>query len=293
MSLGLDDDPELERWSGPTCSTRVMTSAACDVKQLEARLEIQRPDLLVLDLMMPGDDGLTALRRLRDAGDDLPVVMLTARARPLTGSSALNKVPTTTWASPSPRNSRPVLKLCATTQRHARGHPGGRGRPGELRRERARFVRTHVVQGWRAGGDHQWRIQSARLIRATPPSPLSRDRLIELARGPGCDTDSRSMDVQISRVRKLVEPIRHALATSRRFGVRLRLCARWRASFQKVSLRRGWLLGLTTEPAPVQPEPDVENGPCPRASAEVLASGTMASMRNPRRLKNSFSSQAG
>ena len=50
-----------------------------DVKQLEARLEFQRPDLIVLDLMMPGDDGLTALRRLRDAGDDLSVVMLTAR----------------------------------------------------------------------------------------------------------------------------------------------------------------------------------------------------------------------
>ena len=35
---------------------------------------------------------------------------------------------------------------------------------------------------------------------------MSRERLIELARGPGSDTDSRSMDVQVSRVRKLVEP---------------------------------------------------------------------------------------
>ena len=39
-----------------------------------------------------------------------------------------------------------------------------------------------------------------------PHRPLSRERLIELARGPCCDTDSRSMDVQVSRVRKLVEP---------------------------------------------------------------------------------------
>ena len=50
-----------------------------DGKQFTARLEFQRPDLVVLDLMMPGDDGLTILRRLRDGGDDLPVVMLTAR----------------------------------------------------------------------------------------------------------------------------------------------------------------------------------------------------------------------
>ena len=39
-----------------------------------------------------------------------------------------------------------------------------------------------------------------------PHRPLSRERLIELARGPGSETDSRSMDVQVSRVRKLVEP---------------------------------------------------------------------------------------
>ena len=39
-----------------------------------------------------------------------------------------------------------------------------------------------------------------------PQRPLSRERLIELARGPGSATDSRSMDVQVSRLRKLVEP---------------------------------------------------------------------------------------
>ena len=39
-----------------------------------------------------------------------------------------------------------------------------------------------------------------------PHRPLSRERLIELARGPGSETDSRSMDVQVSRLRKLIEP---------------------------------------------------------------------------------------
>jgi two-component system phosphate regulon response regulator OmpR len=77
----VDDDPELRKM----VSTYLLDQgydvrSLCDVKQLEARLECQRPDLVVLDLMLPGDDGLTALRRLRDAGDDLPVVMLTARA---------------------------------------------------------------------------------------------------------------------------------------------------------------------------------------------------------------------
>jgi two-component system phosphate regulon response regulator OmpR len=39
-----------------------------------------------------------------------------------------------------------------------------------------------------------------------PQRPLSRERLIDLARGPDSDTDSRSMDVQVSRLRRLIEP---------------------------------------------------------------------------------------
>ena len=76
----VDDDPELRQMVGTYLIDQgYCVRCLCDVKQLEARLEFQRPDLVVLDLMLPGDDGLTALRRLRDAGDDLPVVMLTAR----------------------------------------------------------------------------------------------------------------------------------------------------------------------------------------------------------------------
>merc|ERR1711991_147973 len=76
----VDDDPELRQMVGTYLIDQgYEVRCLCDVKQLEARLGFQRPDLVVLDLMLPGDDGLTALRRLRDAGDDLPVVMLTAR----------------------------------------------------------------------------------------------------------------------------------------------------------------------------------------------------------------------
>ena len=76
----LDDDPELRQLLNTYLSDQgYEVRTLNDGKQLKARLEFQRPHLLVLDLMLPGDDGLTILRRLRDAGDDLPVVMLTAR----------------------------------------------------------------------------------------------------------------------------------------------------------------------------------------------------------------------
>ena len=61
-----------------------------------------------------------------------------------------------------------------------------------------------------------------------PQRPLSRERLIELARGPGSETDSRSMDVQVSRLRKLggAGPLTTTLHPDR-LGIRVRVCSRW------------------------------------------------------------------
>lgn len=76
----VDDDPELRRMVGTYLIDQGYdVRCLADGAQLMARLAGQRPDLVVLDLMLPGDDGLSLLRRLRDAGDDLPVVMLTAK----------------------------------------------------------------------------------------------------------------------------------------------------------------------------------------------------------------------
>ena len=50
-----------------------------DARDLDRKLARNRPDLLVLDVMMPGDDGLAVVRRLRAQGEQIPVIMLTAR----------------------------------------------------------------------------------------------------------------------------------------------------------------------------------------------------------------------
>jgi len=74
-----DDDPDLRHMvSSYLLDQGYKVRALSDDRQLMARLEFQRPGLSVLDLMMPGDDGLTLLRRLRDQDDNLPVVILTA-----------------------------------------------------------------------------------------------------------------------------------------------------------------------------------------------------------------------
>ena len=180
----------------------------CDVKQMEARLEFQRPDLLVLDLMMPGDDGLTALRRLRDAGDDLPVVMLTARGDAVDRIIGLEQGADDYLGKPFlPRELsariEAVLRRRSATPAGTPLADGGEVKFGENVLDLS--ARTLVKDG------NPLVITSGEfsLLAAFvqhPHRPLSRERLIELARGPGCETDSRSMDVQVSRVRKLVEP---------------------------------------------------------------------------------------
>ena len=61
----VDDDPELRQMVGTYLIDQGYdVRCLSDVKQLEARLEFQRPDFIVLDLMMTVDDGLPALRRL-------------------------------------------------------------------------------------------------------------------------------------------------------------------------------------------------------------------------------------
>lgn len=77
----VDDDPDLRQLLGEVLGQQgYEVRCLNDGGQLLTWLQRQRPDLVVLDLMLPGDDGLKLLRQLRDAGDDLPVLMLTARA---------------------------------------------------------------------------------------------------------------------------------------------------------------------------------------------------------------------
>ncbi|MDR5855252.1 response regulator [Caballeronia sp. LZ062] len=50
-----------------------------DAKNLQRRLESERPSVIVLDIMMPDTDGLSALKALRASGDDIPVIFVTGR----------------------------------------------------------------------------------------------------------------------------------------------------------------------------------------------------------------------
>ena len=78
--LVIDDDPRLR-----DLLVRYLTEqgfqvqALADARDLDKKLQRDPPHLLVLDLMLPGEDGLAVCRRLRGAGETVPIIMLTAK----------------------------------------------------------------------------------------------------------------------------------------------------------------------------------------------------------------------
>ncbi|MEB3200520.1 MAG: response regulator [Synechococcaceae cyanobacterium] len=209
----VDDDPELRAMLAAHLSDqgyRVRTLA--DGAQLQARLQGQlggeRPDLLVLDLMLPGEDGLTLLRRLRDAGDDLPVLMLTARADGVDRIIGLEQGADDYLAKPF--LPRELTARIEAVLRRRRPGPAGAPQPGEPCLRFGDCLFDPAARRLERGGQPLPITSGEFALLAAfvrhPHRPLSRERLIELARGPDSDTDSRSMDVQVSRLRRLIEP---------------------------------------------------------------------------------------
>jgi len=79
--LVIDDDPRLRDLLVRYLSEQgFAVQALPDARELDKKLQRDPPHLMVLDLMLPGEDGLAVCRRLRGSGEMVPVIMLTAKA---------------------------------------------------------------------------------------------------------------------------------------------------------------------------------------------------------------------
>jgi two-component system phosphate regulon response regulator OmpR len=209
----VDDDPEVRALLTTYLQDQgYAVRTLADAAQLKARLDGQlggeRPDLLVLDVMLPGEDGLTLLRRLRDGGDGLPVLMLTARADGVDRIIGLEQGADDYLAKPFlPREL--TARIEAILRRRSLPPSGSPQPEGASIQFGDYTVNLATRELKREGGLLPITSGEFALLAvfvAHPQRPLSRERLIELARGPTSETESRSMDVQISRLRKLIEP---------------------------------------------------------------------------------------
>lgn len=178
-----------------------------DASQMDRALTREHFDLMVLDLMLPGEDGLSICRRLRGAGNNLPIVMLTARAEDVDRIIGL-EIGADDYL-PKPFNPRElVARISAVLRRRPRSLPGA---PAEDDEEVCfGSIRFNLAtrQLTRDGKELPLTTGEFALLKVLvqhPRQPLSRDKLMELARGREYGVFDRSIDVQISRLRKLVE----------------------------------------------------------------------------------------
>ena len=179
-----------------------------DAKALNRLLTRETIDLIVLDLMLPGEDGLSICRRLRAANDSTPIIMLTAKVEDVDRIVGL-EVGADDYL-PKPFNPRELLARIQALVRRQRilgAHAGPMAEEGEI------AFGDHVLNLGRrslrkAGQEQPLTTGEFGLLAAFaqhPNRPLGRDRLLELARGRDHEATDRSIDVQVMRLRKLIE----------------------------------------------------------------------------------------
>jgi len=207
--LIVDDDPGLRRLLERFLTEQgYRVRAVADIAQMSRLLERELFALLVLDLMLPGEDGLSACRRLRAEGNPVPIIMLTAKGDELDRITGLEQGADDYLAKPF--NPRELLARIKAVLR--RNPPSVPGAPVSEEAE-------VTFGGWRFSlatrelrkGDNVHMLTTGeyavlKVLVQHPHEPLSRDKLMQLARGREWDAMERSIDVQISRLRRLIEP---------------------------------------------------------------------------------------
>jgi two-component system OmpR family response regulator len=202
--LVVDDDAEIrDLLSEYLQKNGYRVTAVADGKGMQAALENKRADIVVLDLMLPGDDGLALCRNLR-ARSDVPIIMLTARGEETDRIVGL-ELGADDYLS-KPFNPRELLARVKSVLRRSRALPGN------LKPEEASSIRFAA-----------WTFDTAtrnlispdgvvvplsgtefkllRVFLSHPNRILSRDQLIDLMMSRDATPFDRAIDIQVSRLR--------------------------------------------------------------------------------------------
>ncbi|MDH5526174.1 MAG: response regulator [Nitrospirota bacterium] len=209
--LVVDDDPGIRDLLSRFLKKHdFRVDTAADGRQMFERLADGRYDLVVLDLMLPGEDGLSLCRRLRSRSD-LPVVMLTAMGEEIDRIVGL-EVGADDYIG-KPFNPRELLARIRAVLRRVGSTPevgaSGGGATGDVL----------VFSGWRLDlHRRELRAPDGVLVALTagefdllavlaerPGRVLTRDQLLDMTRGREAQPFDRSVDVQLSRLRRKIE----------------------------------------------------------------------------------------
>lgn len=206
--LVVEDDPVIERMLseilGENGFSVTGAGAAADMDRILAHEDI---DVIVLDVMLPGEDGFSICRRLR-ASSNVPILMLTALGQEIDRVVGL-EIGADDYVT-KPFNSRELVARIRALLRRARvAGAGASRRLGPLR-----------FAGWRIYPGER-RLLSPEGVQVTttsaefdmlmafcqhPGEVLSREQLLELTHGGAAGPIERSVDVHVSRIRQKIEP---------------------------------------------------------------------------------------
>jgi two-component system phosphate regulon response regulator OmpR len=181
--------------------------SAANAEQMNRLLERENFHLLVLDLMLPGEDGLSICRRLRQQNNPIPIVMLTAKGDEVDRIIGLEMGADDYL--PKPFNPRELLaRIKAVMRRQAPKVPGAPAQEeqsvtfGEFS---LNLATREMFHGEESIALTSGEFAVLKVLVNHPREPLSRDKLMNLARGRDYSALERSIDVQVSRLRRLIE----------------------------------------------------------------------------------------
>jgi len=210
--LIVDDDRDIRSLlAGYLEKQGLRCTTAADGREMRTALENHRIDLIVLDIMMPGEDGLTLCRNLRASDSpnaNTPVLMLTARGEDMDRIIGLEMGADDYL--PKPFVPRELYARVRAILRRARALPPNMTVAPAMQERELHFahwrldtIARHLIDQNGtivALSGAEYRILS--IFLAHPQKILSRDQLMELTQGREADVFDRSIDLLISRVRQ-------------------------------------------------------------------------------------------
>ena len=204
----VDDEAAARDMVGDYLRMHGFTVTLCDGgASLRRILGQTKPDLIVLDLNMPEEDGLSVMRYLKQTGG-MPVIMLTATASPIDRVVGLEIGADDYLAKPC--ELRELVARIRSVLRRSANALAAAAKPNET----VKFGTKWLDLGARIlrdeeGVEHPLTSSEFHLLKAFAENPrrvMTRERLLDLANARDPDAFDRAIDVRITRIRKKVEP---------------------------------------------------------------------------------------
>ncbi|MGL3105249.1 response regulator [Bradyrhizobium sp. BR 1432] len=211
----VDDEAPAREMVGDYLKMHGFTVTLCDGgKSLRAAIQGRMPDLVVLDLNMPEEDGLSIIRDLKSR-INVPVIMLTATASPIDRVVGLELGADDYVAKPC--ELRELMARIRSVLRRSGPAKAAAPDAGAAKSDKDQLVRFGTkwldleAQALRddEGNEHPLTASEFGLLKvfaANPKRVLSRERLLELANARDAEAFDRAVDLRIMRIRRKIEP---------------------------------------------------------------------------------------